>query len=190
MSESMELTLDQLANETEEILDGFDQNANLFDGLPPIKEGKYTVSLKLTPEKSIEKKIDKNGHTYYQLNLVGQVQDPGGDEDKKMFWDRINTILLRNTNRVASLLRELGQTPLPSASGQALQLARILEGGATVKAKLQWEASWKDANGVWQRVKKADSFPKDGNGKPVPKLLTPDGEEVDAKVAVVAYEGV
>lgn len=188
MKEFQELTLDQLANETEETLEGFDETVNLNEGLAPLPDGKYLAKLELTPEGGIQKRVDKNGRTYYQVNAMGTVQEPGSPNDGRKFFDRLNTIVFRGSNRLASLLVEAGIRPLPSASGQALQLVKALEGGLLIKAKTQWEASWQKVDGTYDRLRKMANFPKTEEGKPIPVVITPDGTEAKAFVTVVAYQ--
>jgi hypothetical protein len=107
-----------------------------------------------------------------------------------MLFDDASTLPFGNSGstRVAGILKAIGTKPLPSASGQALQLCKALEGGPSATVKTQWEVSYKKEDETWARVKGQKNFPKYPNGSPMPLYPCPNGDEKEAKAVIRIYE--
>jgi hypothetical protein len=185
------LTLDQLADEPEEEIDGFDPEADPFAGPPPVDDGKYLVKLTLNEKRPVEKKPRTDGlGNYFRIGVVAVIQDPGGKFDGRMLFDDASTLPFGNSGstRVAGILKALNVKPLPSASGQALQLCKALEAGPAATVKTQWEVSYKEDDGSWKRIKGQKNFLKYPNGSPMPIYPCPNGEEKEARATIRIYE--
>lgn len=189
--DAQELTLDQLADETEELLEGYDERANFFDGPPPVDDGEYLVKLELATQQAILRKTDKNGRPYYQIGLIATVSNPGGKFDGRKLFDRPNTIILRGSNRVSGILQALGIKPLPSASSQGTQLAKALQGTPECLVRTQWESRYKASDGTYKTFAKGQKkHPTSESGAHLHSNIGPDGEEITAQATIVAYKKV
>lgn len=172
----------------------YDPDAELNSGSMTVPEGTYLIRLgygkygikdPATGESQpVALTTTKAGKPQVQAAIEATIIAPGTKYDGFRVSGRVSSLVFENsgTSAIHQLLKAVG-TPAP-AQGTLGDLENLvnaaLQGGAQCNTKLRWEASTKNSDGSYMRVKGMRKFPQrtDGTYDPNYNFSLADGSEV------------
>lgn len=178
---------------SDEVIADFNAEADPFAALPPPDDGSHVVKLEFF-EKDPEKRWKQDNGVFKSKIRAIVVDDDF--KDRQLFDSMVSTKVQASTgsNRVAGIIRALGERPVGSHLGQAKQLSHLLEQSPMCKVITRWEARQAvQENGSW-----AEKFSLKGQKRFPPMPGAPgkfnnvvespyDGEKITAQGAIVSY---
>lgn len=189
---------------SDEVLDGFDPNANQFAAPPPVKAGLYTASLRFANDESDkrwfpiayngEKYPDKAGKTYSKTRLIGQIISLGNEFDGRRVQDPFcSTGIFGNstTNKVASLIHLFGREEDLNNVTTDTELRELFEqclaAEPVVRIVTDYEWTGSKESG-YKIIRGKANFPTDSNGNVILMQTDPvTGEETPGYSVITKY---
>lgn len=189
---------------SDDVLEGFDPNANQFAAPPPVKAGLYTASLSFATDEAekrwfpiaynAEKYPAKAGKTYSKTRLIGTLIQPGGEFDGRRVQDPFcSTGIFGNqsTSKVASLIHlfgrgeDLNNVRTDGDLRSLFEECLAAEPQVRVVTDFEWTGS---KEGGYQIIRGKANFPVDENGNIIPVLKDPaTGEDIAGYAVIVKY---
>ena len=191
----------------DEVLEGFDNEADAYDVPPPVSDGEHIVEVKIAEGKDhgefVTKDEDGNERKHFHLPLVLTLVGKSDPEKGRVVFDYPNTMPKRTakgvTTPVATLIRRFGGKASGRPFTDIQQLKSIL-GKSTPKAKIvtRWEADYekdtkkeyKDKNGqALKPYKKGQANFPEVDGMHVPLTVDNEGRALMTSARVLSYKG-
>lgn len=193
----------------DEVLEGFDQEADAYEVPPPVSDGEHIVEVKLSESKQdhgefTTKDEDGDERKHFFLSLVLTIVGKSDPEKGRVIFDTPNTMPRRTqkgvTTAVATLIRRFGG----KASGRPFTDIQTLKGilsKSAPKAKVttRWEAQYDKDTKAAVKAETGKSlkpykvgqvnFPEE-DGVHVPLSVDNQGRALRTGAVVMKYEAV